>query len=191
LESWNSMNEIPMEQFHGTTIVSVRSPKQVALGGDGQVSLGQTIMKGNARKVRRLFQDKVLAGFAGGTADAFTLFERFEGTLDKFQGNLTRAAVELAKDWRADRALRRLEAMLVVADADASLLISGNGDVIEPEAGVIAIGSGGPFAHAAARALTENTDLDAHSVVDKALAIAADICVYTNHHRTIEVLNLS
>jgi len=180
-----------MEQFHGTTIVSVRGANQVALGGDGQVSLGQTIMKGNARKVRRLYQDAVLAGFAGGTADAFTLFERFEAALEKFHGNLTRAAVELAKDWRSDRALRRLEAMLVVADAEASLLISGTGDVIEPEAGVIAIGSGGPFAQSAARALTENTELDAHTIVDKSLAIAADICVYTNHHRTIEVLDLS
>jgi ATP-dependent HslUV protease subunit HslV len=180
-----------MEQFHGTTIVSVRSAKQVALGGDGQVSLGQTIMKGNARKVRRLYQDAVLAGFAGGTADAFTLFERFEAALEKFQGNLTRAAVELAKDWRSDRALRRLEAMLVVADAEASLLISGTGDVIEPEAGVIAIGSGGPYAQSAATALTENSDLDARTIVDKSLAIAADICVYTNHHRTIEVLELS
>jgi ATP-dependent HslUV protease subunit HslV len=180
-----------MEQFHGTTIVSVRSANQVALGGDGQVSLGQTIMKGNARKVRRLYQDAVLAGFAGGTADAFTLFERFEAALEKFQGNLTRAAVELAKDWRSDRALRRLEAMLVVADAEASLLISGTGDVIEPEAGVIAIGSGGPFAQSAATALTENTELDARTIVDKSLAIAADICVYTNHHRTIEVLDLS
>jgi ATP-dependent HslUV protease subunit HslV len=180
-----------MEQFHGTTILSVRSHNQVALGGDGQVSLGQTIMKGNARKVRRLYEDAVLAGFAGGTADAFTLFERFEAALEKFQGNLTRAAVELAKDWRSDRALRRLEAMLVVADVDGSLLISGTGDVIEPEAGVIAIGSGGPFAQSAAIALTENTELAARDVVEKSLAIAADICVYTNHHRTIEVLDLS
>ncbi len=180
-----------MEQFHGTTIVSVRSDNQVALGGDGQVSLGQTIMKGNARKVRRVYKDTVLAGFAGGTADAFTLFERFEAALEKFQGNLTRAAVELAKDWRSDRALRRLEAMLVVADVEASFLISGTGDVIEPEAGVIAIGSGGPFAQSAARALAENTELDARTIVDKSLAIAADICVYTNHHRTIEVLDLS
>jgi len=180
-----------MEQFHGTTIVSVRSANQVALGGDGQVSLGQTIMKGNARKVRRLYDDKVLAGFAGGTADAFTLFERFEGALEKFHGNLTRAAVELAKDWRSDRALRRLEAMLLVADVNASLLISGTGDVIEPENGVLAIGSGGPYAQAAARALVENTDLDARSVVEKALAIAGDICVYTNQQRTIEVLDLT
>ena len=179
-----------VEQFHGTTIVCARTDKQVALGGDGQVSLGQTIMKGNARKVRRLHDDAVLAGFAGGTADAFTLFERFEGTLDKFHGNLVRAAVELAKEWRSDRALRRLEAMLLVADAEASLLISGTGDVIEPETGVIAIGSGGPFAQAAARALVENTGLNAADTVEKALAIAADICVYTNHQRTIEVLDL-
>jgi ATP-dependent HslUV protease subunit HslV len=179
-----------MEQFHGTTIVCVRSSDQVALGGDGQVSLGQTIMKGNARKVRRLHSDKVLAGFAGGTADAFTLFERFEGALEKFHGNLTRAAVELAKDWRSDRALRRLEAMLLVADTTALLLISGTGDVIEPESGVLAIGSGGPYAQAAAKALVENTELGAREVVDKALAIAADICVYTNEQRTIEVLDL-
>ena len=180
-----------MEQFHGTTIVCVRRDKQVALGGDGQVSLGQTIMKGNARKVRRLHDDEVLAGFAGGTADAFTLFERFEGTLEKFNGNLLRAAVELAKDWRTDRALRRLEAMLLVADASATLLISGTGDVIEPETGVLAIGSGGPYAQAAARALAENTDFDAQEVVTKALANAADICVYPNEQRTIEVLDLS
>ncbi|MCB1685432.1 MAG: ATP-dependent protease subunit HslV [Pseudomonadales bacterium] len=179
-----------MESPHGTTIVCVRTDTQVAMGSDGQVSLGQTIMKGNARKVRRLYDDKVLAGFAGGTADAFTLFERFEASLQKFHGNLTRAAVELAKDWRSDRALRRLEAMLLVADTTASLLISGTGDVIEPESGVIAIGSGGPFAQAAARALAENTELDARTTVEKALTIAADICVYTNHHRTIEVLDL-
>ena len=179
-----------MEEIHGTTIVCVRGDTQVALGGDGQVSLGQTIMKGNARKVRRLHSDKVLAGFAGGTADAFTLFERFEGALEKYHGNLTRAAVELAKDWRSDRALRRLEAMLLVADASVSLLVSGTGDVIEPESGVIAIGSGGPYAQAAARALAENTDLDARETVEKALAIAADICIYTNDQRTIEVLDL-
>jgi ATP-dependent HslUV protease subunit HslV len=160
------------------------------MGSDGQVSMGQTIMKGNARKVRRLFDDRVLAGFAGGTADAFTLFERFEASLQKYHGNLTRAAVELAKDWRSDRALRRLEAMLLVADTTATLLISGTGDVIEPEAGVIAIGSGGPFAQAAARALAENTELGAPVMVEKALAIAADICVYTNDQRTIEVLDL-
>jgi len=179
-----------MEQFHGTTIVCVRGDAQVAIGGDGQVTLGDTIMKGNARKVRRLYGDQVLAGFAGGTADAFTLFERFEGALEKYHGNLTRAAVELAKDWRSDRALRRLEAMLLVADATASLLISGTGDVIEPESGVLAIGSGGPYAQAAARALAENTDLDAATSVEKALAIAGDICVYTNQQRTIEVLDL-
>ncbi len=180
-----------MADIHGTTIVSVRNDRQVAIGGDGQVSMGQTIMKGNARKVRRLHDDKVLAGFAGGTADAFTLFERFEGVLDKYHGNLTRAAVELAKDWRSDRALRRLEALLVVADREATLLVSGTGDVIEPEAGVIAIGSGGPFAQAAARALNENTELDPTDIVEKSLSIAADICVYTNHHRTIEVLDLT
>jgi ATP-dependent HslUV protease subunit HslV len=178
------------EQLHGTTIVCARSATQVALGGDGQVSMGQTIMKGNARKVRRLHDDQVLAGFAGGTADAFTLFERFEGMLDKFHGNLTRAAVELAKEWRSDRALRRLEAMLLVADETATLLVSGTGDVIEPETGVLAIGSGGPYAQAAARALSENTDLDARDTVEKALAIAADICVYTNTQTTIEVLEL-
>lgn len=177
-----------MQQPHATTILCVHRNGKVALGGDGQVSLGETVMKGNARKVRRLHEGKVLAGFAGGTADAFTLFERFEAALSKFQGNLTRAAVELAKDWRSDRALRRLEAMLIVADASASLLISGNGDVIEPESGVIAIGSGGPYAQAAARALVENTELDAPVIVERALAIAADICIYTNHHRTIEVL---
>ena len=180
-----------MEQFHGTTIVCVRSERQVAIGGDGQVTLGDTIMKGNARKVRRLYSDKVLAGFAGGTADAFTLFERFEGALEKYHGNLTRAAVELAKDWRSDRALRRLEAMLLVADETASLLISGTGDVIEPESGVLAIGSGGPYAQAAARALAENTELDAAASVEKALEIAGDICVYTNQQRTIEVLDLT
>ena len=180
-----------MKQLHGTTILCVRTATEVALGGDGQVSLGQTIVKGNAVKVRRLYQEKVLAGFAGGTADAFTLFERFEGMLEKYQGNLTRAAVELAKEWRSDRALRRLEAMLVVADPDTSLLISGTGDVIEPEAGVLAIGSGGPYAQAAAKALTENSELEARDIVEKSLTIAADICVYTNHSRTIEVLATS
>jgi ATP-dependent HslUV protease, peptidase subunit HslV len=180
-----------MQQPHATTILCVHKDGGVALGGDGQVSLGQTIVKGNARKVRRLHNDQVLAGFAGGTADAFTLFERFEAALSKFQGNLTRAAVELAKDWRSDRALRRLEAMLIVADRATALLISGNGDVIEPESGVIAIGSGGPYAQAAARALTEHTEMDARAVVDTALTIAADICVYTNHNRTIEVLEPS
>lgn len=177
-----------MQQAHATTILCVHKDGQVALGGDGQVSLGETVMKGNARKVRRLHNDKILAGFAGGTADAFTLFERFEANLDKFQGNLTRAAVELAKDWRSDRALRRLEAMLIVADASTALLISGNGDVIEPESGVIAIGSGGGYAQAAARALAEESALDARGIVERALAIAADICIYTNHNRTIEVL---
>ena len=178
-----------MKQFRGTTILSVRRGDTVAMGGDGQVSMGDTVMKGNARKVRRLHDDQVLAGFAGGTADAFTLFERFEAQLEKYQGNLTRAAVELAKEWRTDRALRRLEALLAVADASASLVISGNGDVIEPEAGLIAIGSGGPYAQSAARALLDNTDLDARTIVEKGLAIAADICVYTNHHTTIESLS--
>jgi ATP-dependent HslUV protease, peptidase subunit HslV len=177
-----------MESFHATTILCVQRSGRVALGGDGQVSLGNTVMKRNARKVRRLFQDRVLAGFAGGTADAFTLFERFEGTLEKYHGNLTRAAVELAKEWRSDRALRRLEAMLIVADGTGALLVSGTGDVIEPEAGVLAIGSGGPYAQSAARALLENTDLAAEAIVAKALEIAADICVYTNHQRTIETL---
>ncbi|MGM0675934.1 ATP-dependent protease subunit HslV [Ectothiorhodospira marina] len=177
-----------MEQFRGTTIVSVRRNGRVALGGDGQVSLGNTVMKGNARKVRRLHHDKVLAGFAGGTADAFTLFERFEGKLEKYSGNLVRAAVELAKDWRTERSLRRLEALLAVADQEASLIISGNGDVIEPEEGLIAIGSGGPFAQAAARALMENTELEAREITEKALNIAADICIYTNRNLSMEEL---
>lgn len=177
-----------MQQFRGTTILSIRRGDTVALGGDGQVSMGDTIMKGNAKKVRRLYKDAVLAGFAGGTADAFTLFERFEGALDKYRGNLTRAAVELAKDWRSDRALRRLDALLAVADKSVSLVISGNGDVIEPEAGIIAIGSGGAYAQAAAKALLENSSLDAETIVVKSLAIAADICVYTNHQTTIETL---
>ena len=177
-----------MEQFRGTTILCVRRHGQVALGGDGQVSMGNTTMKGNARKVRRLYADKVLAGFAGGTADAFTLFERFESKLEAYSGNLTRAAVELAKDWRTDRMLRRLEALLCVADENVSLIISGNGDVIEPEHDLMAIGSGGPYAQAAARALMENTDLSAREVVDRALNIAAEICIYTNHYLTIEVL---
>lgn len=172
-----------------TTILSVRRGDTVAMGGDGQVSLGNTVMKGNARKVRRLYGNKVIAGFAGGTADAFTLFERFEAQLEKHQGNLTRAAVELAKEWRTDRALRRLEALLAVADKTASLIITGNGDVIEPEQGLIAIGSGGPFAQAAARAMLENTDLDAADIVQKGLDIAADICIYTNHNCTLEVLS--
>jgi ATP-dependent HslUV protease subunit HslV len=172
---------------HGTTILSVRRGAAVAMGGDGQVTLGNTVMKGNARKVRRLYGGKVLAGFAGGTADAFTLFERFEGKLEKY-GNLTRAAIELAKDWRSDRALRRLEALLCVADPSASLIISGNGDVIEPEHDIMAIGSGGPFAQAAARALYENTDLGAREIVERALAIAADTCIYTNRNVVIDEL---
>ncbi|PIE39422.1 MAG: HslU--HslV peptidase proteolytic subunit [Gammaproteobacteria bacterium] len=178
-----------MEQYRGTTILSVRRGNKVVIGGDGQVSMGNTIMKGNARKVRRLHSGKVIAGFAGGTADAFTLFELFEAKLSKHQGHLTRAAVALAKDWRTERALRRLEALLAVADKDTSLIITGNGDVIQPEDDLIAIGSGGPFAQSAARALLENTDLDARSIVEKGLGIAGDICVYTNHHHTIEELD--
>lgn len=171
-----------------TTIVSVRRNNQVVIAGDGQVSLGNTVMKGNARKVRRLYHNKVLAGFAGGTADAFTLFERFESKLEIHQGHLTRAAVELAKDWRTDRMLRRLEALLAVADHSASFIITGNGDVVQPEHDLIAIGSGGPYAQAAASALLENTSLDAESIATKALTIAGDICVFTNHHQTIETL---
>lgn len=171
-----------------TTIVSVRRNGQVAIGGDGQVSLGNTVMKGNARKVRRLYNDKVIAGFAGGTADAFTLFERFEAKLEVHQGNLMRAAVELAKDWRTDRMLRKLEALLAVADANTSLIITGNGDVIQPENDLIAIGSGGPFAQSAATALLQNTELSAREIVEKSLTIAGDICVYTNQHQTIEEL---
>ena len=178
-----------MQQFKGTTILSVRRGKRVALAGDGQVSLGDTIMKGNARKVRRLFKDQILAGFAGGTADAFTLFERFEGKLEKHQGNLMRSAVELAKDWRMDKMLRRLEAMLCVADKQTSLIISGNGDVIEPEDNIMAIGSGGAFAKAAALAMLKNTDMTAREIVESALNIAADICIYTNHSLTIEELS--
>jgi ATP-dependent HslUV protease subunit HslV len=177
-----------VEQFRGTTILSVRKDNHVVIGGDGQVSMGNTVMKGNARKVRRLYKDQVIAGFAGGTADAFTLFERFEGQLEKHQGQLVRAAVELAKDWRTDRALRRLEALLAVADREASLIITGNGDVIEPEAGIMAIGSGGPYAQSAATALLENSDLSAMAIVEKSLTIAAEICVFTNHNRTIEEL---
>lgn len=177
-----------MEQFHATTILAVRRGGDVVIGGDGQVSLGQTIMKGNARKVRRIYQERVIAGFAGGTADAFTLFERFEGKLEKHSGNLVRAAVELAKDWRTDRLLRRLEAMLVVADRSAMLVLSGNGDVIEPEFDALAIGSGAPYAQAAARALLDNTDLDARTIAEKALRIAADTCVYTNQNFTFEEL---
>ncbi len=179
-----------MENFHATTIVTVRNDTHVAMGGDGQVSIGDTVMKGNAVKVRKLYRNEVIAGFAGSTADAFTLFEKFEATLEKYGGQLTRAAVELAKEWRSDRALRRLEAMLIVADKTATLLISGTGDVIEPESGVLAIGSGGAYARAAATALTENTSLPAAEIVDKALAIAGDICIYTNQHRTIETLAL-
>ncbi|MDC0088572.1 ATP-dependent protease subunit HslV [Porticoccaceae bacterium] len=178
-----------MEQYRGTTILSVRRNGKVVIGGDGQVSLGNTIMKGNARKVRRLYQDKVIAGFAGGTADAFTLFERFEAKLEQHQGNLTRAAVELAKDWRTDRILRKLEALLAVADSEASLIITGNGDVIQPEDDLIAIGSGGPFAQSAARALLDNTEMSARDIVEQGLKIAGDICIYTNHNRTIEELD--
>jgi len=177
-----------MEQYRGTTIVSVRRNGQVVIGGDGQVTLGNTIMKGNARKVRRLYNNQVIAGFAGGTADAFTLFERFEGKLQAHNGNLTRAAVELAKDWRTDRMLRRLEALLAVADSTASLVVTGNGDVIEPENGLIAIGSGGAFAQSAATALLENSELSAKDIVEKSLNIAADICIYTNRNLTIEEL---
>ena len=177
-----------MEQYRGTTILSVRRNGKVVVGGDGQVTLGNTMLKGNARKVRRLYNDKVIAGFAGGTADAFTLFERFESKLQSHNGNLTRAAVELAKDWRTDRMLRRLEALLIVADATASLLITGNGDVVEQEHDLIAIGSGGAFAQSAARALLENTELSAREIVEKGLHIAADICIYSNHNLTIEEL---
>jgi ATP-dependent HslUV protease, peptidase subunit HslV len=178
-----------MEQFHGTTIMSARRDGKVALGGDGQVTLGQVVVKASARKVRRLYHDRILAGFAGGTADAFTLFERFEAKLEKHQGNLLRSAVELAKDWRTDRILRRLEAMLAVADRESSLIITGMGDVIEPELGLIAIGSGGPYAQSAARALLENTQLDAETVVRKALLIAADLCIYTNQQVIVETLD--
>ncbi len=178
-----------MEQFRGTTILSVRRDKQVVIGGDGQVSLGDTVMKANASKIRRFYRDRVLAGFAGGTADAFTLFERFEAKLEAHQGNFMRSAVELAKDWRTDRMLRRLEAMLCVVDEAHSLIISGNGDVIEPEDDVMAIGSGGSYAKAAAKALLENTELDARRIVEKALHIASDICIYTNEHLTIETLS--
>ena len=178
-----------MEQFHGTTIMSARRDGKVALGGDGQITLGQVVVKASARKVRRLYHDRILAGFAGGTADAFTLFERFEAKLEKHQGNLLRSAVELAKDWRTDRILRRLEAMLAVADRESSLIITGMGDVIEPELGLIAIGSGGPYAQSAARALLENTQLDAETVVRKALSIAADLCIYTNQQIVVETLD--
>jgi len=177
-------------EMHGTTILSVRRNNQVVIGGDGQVSMGDTMMKGNARKVRRLYEDQVIAGFAGGTADAFTLFERFEGKLQKHQGNLVRAAVELTKDWRTDRMLRRLEALLAVADRSTSLIITGSGDVIEPEQGIMAIGSGGAYAKAAALALLEETELDARAIVERALGIAADICIYTNSQFTIEELEV-
>lgn len=180
-----------MDQYRGTTIVSVRRGDKVVIGGDGQVSQGNTVMKGNARKVRRLYKDQVIAGFAGGTADAFTLFERFEEQLEKHSGKLVRAAVELAKLWRTERSLRRLEALLVVADRESSLIITGNGDVIEPEDSIMAIGSGGPFAQSAARALLQNSELDARQIVEKSLTIAADICVYTNHNHTIEELDIA
>ena len=182
-----------MEQFHGTTIVSVRRKTengwQVAIGGDGQVTLGNIVIKGTARKVRKLYHDRVIAGFAGATADAFTLFERFEGKLEKHQGHLVRAAIELTKDWRTDRVLRRLEAMLAVANQDASLIITGNGDVLEPEHGIIAIGSGGAYAQSAAKALLDNTNLTAPEIVKKSLEIAGELCIYTNMHHTIETLD--
>lgn len=188
LARWIFMGDNNMEQYRGTTIVSVRRGREVALGGDGQVTLGNIVIKASARKVRRLYQERILAGFAGGTADAFTLFERFEAQLDKYQGNLLKSAVELAKDWRTDRMLRRLEAMLAVADNEHSLVITGNGDVLEPEHGIIAIGSGGAYAQAAARALLENTELDAESIVRKSLTIAGELCIYTNQNHTVEVL---
>ena len=178
-----------MQQYRGTTILSVRRGNTVVIGGDGQVSLGNTVMKGNARKVRRLYRDQVIAGFAGGTADAFTLFERFESKLEMHQGHLTKAAVEMAKDWRTDRALRKLEALLAVADKEHSLIITGNGDVIEPEDSLMAIGSGGPYAQAAARAMLDTTDLAAREVVERGLKIAADICVYTNQNIVVEELD--
>ena len=177
-----------MDSYHGTTILSVRRGSSVALGGDGQVTLGNVVIKQTARKVRRLYHDRLLAGFAGGTADAFTLFERFEAKLEKHQGHLLRSAVELAKDWRTDRILRRLEAMLAVADRETSLVITGNGDVLEPELGLVAIGSGGPYAQAAAKALLDNTDLTPADIVKKALSIAGELCIYTNQHHSIEVL---
>jgi ATP-dependent HslUV protease subunit HslV len=180
-----------VEQYRGTTILSVRRNGKVVIGGDGQVTMGNTVMKGNARKVRRLYNNQVIAGFAGGTADAFTLFERFEAKLEEHRGNLTKAAVELAKDWRSDRQLRKLEALLAVADKDASLIITGNGDVIQPEDDLIAIGSGGPFAQSAARALLDCSELGAKEIVEKGLSIAGDICIYTNHNRTIEELEYS
>ena len=178
------------EKFHGTTIVGVRRGEEVVVGGDGQVTLGNTVMKNNAKKVRRLYKDNVIAGFAGATADAFTLFEKFEGKLEKYSGHLTRSAVELAKDWRTDKILRNLEALLIVADKDVSLLISGNGDVIEPQDSIIAIGSGGTFAQSAAKALYDNTELSAEEIVKKSLTIASDICIYTNSNLTIEKINV-
>jgi ATP-dependent HslUV protease subunit HslV len=178
-----------MDQFHGTTIVSARRGARVAMGGDGQVTLGNIVVKQSARKVRRLYHDRILAGFAGATADAFTLFERFEAKLEKHQGHLLRSAVELAKDWRTDRILRRLEAMLAVADKEASLILTGNGDVLEPENGLIAIGSGGPYAQAAAKALLDNTDFSPADIVKKSLTIAGDLCIYTNQSHTIEVID--
>jgi ATP-dependent HslUV protease, peptidase subunit HslV len=181
--------EALMEQYHGTTILSVRRGDHVALGGDGQVTLGNIVVKASARKVRKLYQERILAGFAGGTADAFTLFERFESKLEKHQGNLLRSAVELAKDWRTDRMLRRLEAMLAVADREHSLIITGNGDVLEPEYGIVAIGSGGAYAQSAARALIEHTELSPVEVVKQSLVIAGDICIYTNQNHTIETLD--
>ena len=177
-----------MEQFHGTTILCVRRGKQVALGGDGQVTLGDLVMKGTARKVRRIYKDSVLAGFAGSTADAFSLLDRFEAKLEKHQGHLTRAAVELARDWRSDRILRRLEAMLIAADAETTLVITGNGDVLDPEGGIAAIGSGGAYAQSAARALFDHTQLDAKAIVEQSLGIAADLCIYTNKQLVIETI---
>ena len=177
-----------MEQYHGTTIVSVRRGRQVAMGGDGQVTLGNIVVKASARKVRRIYNDRILAGFAGGTADAFTLIERFEAKLEKHQGHLLRSAVELAKDWRSDRMLRRLEAMLAIADRENSLIITGNGDVLEPEHGIIAIGSGGPYAQSAARALLENTELTPSEIISKSLGIAGDLCIYTNQNHIIDSL---
>ncbi|WP_330925784.1 ATP-dependent protease subunit HslV [Candidatus Sororendozoicomonas aggregata] len=180
-----------MEQYRGTTILSVRRGNKVVIGGDGQVSLGDAVIKGNARKLRRLHKDKVIAGFAGGTADAFTLFEHFEGQLEKHHGHLVRSAVELAKEWRTNRAMSRLEAMLIVANKDASLIITGNGDVMETDDGILAIGSGGFYAQSAAKALLQNTDLSARDIVEKSLTIAADVCVYTNQNRIIEEIDLS
>ena len=188
---WEKLRSTGLEQLDGTTILSVRRGSKVVIGGDGQVSQGNTVLKCNARKVRRLYNNQVLAGFAGGTADAFTLFERFEEQLEKHHGKLTRAAVELAKLWRTERALRRLEALLVVADRETSLIVTGNGDVIEPDDAIMAIGSGGSYALAAARALLNNTELDARAIVEKGLTIAGDICVYTNQQQTIEELNFS